>query len=176
MKIVTVQLLDDKENISFSVDMPCFAEGYDESFDNELKSDAKLSGFIVDNFFAAVKQDKLVELLKDTIADKAFGQLYIYTAIANGGMEYCLNSKETKDEFIRQLEKAIREVSEISDEYEYLMYVFEEVIYRINKQKNPYRLKFQVQVFTREERAKISNKAFVTCIETTLNNISKEKR
>jgi hypothetical protein len=172
MKIITAQLLDDNENVSFSVDMPCFVEGYDGSFDNKLKSDDKLSTFVKDNLFAAVKQDKLVELLKNTVADRPFGQLYIYTAIANDGMEYCLNNKETKEEFVSQLEKAIREVSEINDDYEYLMYVFEEVIYRINKQKNPYRLRFQVQVFTREERAKISNKAFMTCIDASLKKVS----
>lgn len=170
--LVTVQMLDENENVSFSVSMPSYIKGI--SFDASLKSEQKATTFFRDNFKEAVACDKVEEFLKNTLATTAFGQLYTYTAIANLGLGACLKDKRTSDIAIGRIEKAMRNISEVSFAKKYLMYVLEEVFYRVNKQRCPYSEKYQVQVFTKEERDLISNEAFANNIEKAIKDIKKE--
>ncbi len=172
MDIVVIQMLDEKGCVSFSIEMPTYIKS--SCFDVRLKSEEKATFFIRDNFKQAVVNDKVEEFLKHTLVSTPFGQLYTYTAIANLGLGACLEDKVVSEYAVKRIEKAMRNVSEIDFSHKFLMYVFEEVVYRVNKQRCPYNDRYKIQVFTQEERNQISNEAFANNIDAAIKNIKKE--
>ena len=174
MDVVVIQMLDENGAVSFSIEMPTYIKS--NCFDARLKSEEKATSFIRDNFKQAVINDKVEEFFEKTLVTTPFGQLYVYTAIANLGLSACLEDKVVSEYAVKRIETAMRKVSEINFSYKFLMYVFEEVVYRVNKQRCPYSDKYRVQVFTQEERNQISNEAFANNIESAVQKIKKEKR